>query len=112
MKNSVSISSVIMLTAAMLFCGCGGLQKNSGSTTITIRMTTPVPTGDDLSRICQEGMDRFNARVNGAYKMQMFPGGQLASMPESLDAIRTGAVEGGVIPLAAFSGTAPGFGLA
>jgi TRAP-type C4-dicarboxylate transport system substrate-binding protein len=75
-------------------------------------MTTPVPPGDDLSGICQEGMDRFNARVHGAYKMQMFPGGQLASLPESLDAIRTGAVEGGVIPLAAFSGTAPEFGLA
>jgi TRAP-type C4-dicarboxylate transport system substrate-binding protein len=57
-------------------------------------------------------MDKFNARTNGAYKMQMFPGGQLANMPESLDAIRTGAVEGGVIPLAAFGGSFPEFGLA
>jgi len=61
--------------------------------------------------MCQEGMDGFNARTNGAYKMRMFPGGQLASLPESLDAIRTGAIEGGVIPLAAFSGTAPEVGL-
>ena len=79
---------------------------------VLIRVTTPVPPGDDLANWCQEGMDRFNARTNGAYKMQMFPGGQLASMPESLDAIRTGAVEGGVIPLAAFGGTVPEFGLA
>jgi len=112
MKKTVSLASVIMFTIVMFSGGCGGPQKNAGSRTITIRMTTPVPPGDDLSRICQEGMDRFNARVDGAYKMRMFPGGQLASMPESLDAIRTGAVEGGVIPLAAFSGTAPEFGLA
>jgi TRAP-type C4-dicarboxylate transport system substrate-binding protein len=62
--------------------------------------------------MCQAGMDKFNAKTNGAYKMQMFPGEQLAKMPESLDAIRTGAIEGGVIPLAAFAGTVPEFGLA
>jgi TRAP-type C4-dicarboxylate transport system substrate-binding protein len=119
MKKSVPLSSMIIFASAMLLVGCGK-PRSTGETatmapaakTILIRMTTPVPPGDDLSRICQEGMDKFNARVNGAYKMQMFPGGQLASLPESLDAIRTGAVEGGVIPLAAFSGTAPEFGLA
>jgi TRAP-type C4-dicarboxylate transport system substrate-binding protein len=70
-------------------------------------MTTPVPPGDDYAIWLQEGMDKFNAKTNGAYKMQLFPGGQLASFPESLDAIRTGAVEGGVIPPAAFAGTIP-----
>ena len=79
---------------------------------VLIRMTTPVPVGDDLAVWCQEAMDRFNARTNGAYKMQMFPGGQLAAFPESLDAIRTGAIEGGVIPLAAFAGSVPEFSLA
>jgi len=119
MKKSVPFSSIMMLGSAMLFVSCGKPEGAGTSTTIApaaktilIRMTTPVPPGDDLARICQEGMDKFNTRVNGIYKMQMFPGGQLASLPESLDAIRTGAVEGGVIPLAAFSGTAPEFGLA
>ncbi len=109
-----------MLASTMVLDGCGEPDKTTKPTstiapvteTILIRMTTPVPPGDDLSKMCQEGMERFNARTDGAYKMQMFPGGQLASMPESLNAIRTGAVEGGVIPLAAFSGTAPEFGLA
>ncbi len=119
MKKSVQLMSVL-LPVSMFLNGCGESQKTAESTTIKaqatktilMRMTTPVPPGDDLSRMCQEGMDRFNARANGAYKMQMFPGGQLAGLSESLDAIRTGAVEGGVIPLAAFSGTAPEFGLA
>ena len=98
-----------MLASAALLDGCGGGDKTTEAA--LIRMTTPVPPGDDLSEMCQEGMNKFNDRTNGAYKMQMFPGGQLASIPESLDAVRTGAVEGGVIPLAAFTGTVPEFGL-
>ena len=62
-----------------------------------IRVTTPVPGGDEFVALAQEGMDRFNARTNGAYKMEIFPGGQLGPFPESLDAIRTGA-RGGVDP--------------
>jgi TRAP-type C4-dicarboxylate transport system substrate-binding protein len=78
---------------------------------VLIRVTTPVPPGDTMVEWGQEGMDRFNARTNGAYKMQIFPGGQLAAFPESMDAIRTGSIEAGMIPLAAFGGTVPEFGL-
>ena len=76
-----------------------------------IRVTTPVPGGDEFLTWAQEGMDRFNARTNGAYKMEIFPGGQLGPFPESFDAIRTGAIEAGLIPLAAFAGSVPEFGL-
>ena len=71
---------------------------------VLIRMTTPVPGGDEFLTWAQEGMDRFNARTNGAYKIEIFPGGQLGPFPESLDAIRTGAIEAGLVPLAAFGG--------
>ena len=119
MRKMVLCSLVVLHASTIVLGGCSGSEKTAGSTgataraarTILIRMTIPVPPGDELSNMCQEGMDKFNARASGAYKMRMFPGGQLASLPESLDAIRTGAVEGGVIPLAAFSGTAPEFGL-
>jgi TRAP-type C4-dicarboxylate transport system substrate-binding protein len=119
-KKLPLFSLVIILISAMGLDGCGELDETTEprsttarmTETILIRMTTPVPPGDDLSKMCQEGMNRFNTLTHGAYRMQMFPGGQLASIPESLDAIRTGVVEGGVIPLAAFSGTAPAFGLA
>jgi TRAP-type C4-dicarboxylate transport system substrate-binding protein len=79
---------------------------------ILIRVTTPIPPGDEYLTWVQEGMDKFNARANGTYKMQMFPGGQLAKLPEMLDAIRTGSIEGGLIPLAAFSGSVHEFALA
>jgi len=110
MKKQLLLSLVIMLAVPMVLGSCS--KKEETKEPKLIRMTTPVPAGDDYVIWLQKGMDKFNAQTNGAYKMQMFPGGQLASMPESLDAIRTGAVEGGVIPLAAFGGTIPEFGLA
>jgi TRAP-type C4-dicarboxylate transport system substrate-binding protein len=127
MRNKQLIFTfIISIMVLSLLSGITACSKTTTSTTkpvttststpavkqVLIRVTTPVPVGDDLANWCQEGMDKFNARTNGAYKMQMFPGGQLANMPESLDAIRTGAVEGGVIPLAAFGGSFPEFGLA
>ena len=42
---------------------------------VLIRVTTPVPGGDEFLTWAQEGMDRFNARTNGAYKIEIFPGG-------------------------------------
>ncbi|NLE73627.1 MAG: TRAP transporter substrate-binding protein [Actinobacteria bacterium] len=78
---------------------------------VMIRVTTPAPAGDDLITWAQEGMDRFSARTNGAYKMEIFPGGQLGPFPEMMDAIRTGAIEAGLIPMAGFSGSVPEFGL-
>ena len=85
--------------------------ETSAGEQVLIRVTTPVPGGDEFVTWAQEGMDRFNARTNGAYKMEIFPGGQLGPFPESLDAIRTGAIEAGLIPLAAFGGSVPEFGL-
>ncbi len=118
------VIAILILSITLTMAACSNAPKETSPSPSTpsqpsqpakqvlLRMTTPVPVGDDLAVWCQEGMDKFNARANGAYKMEMFPGSQLASMPESMDAIRTGAIEGGVIPLAAFSGTAPEFGLA
>jgi TRAP-type C4-dicarboxylate transport system substrate-binding protein len=118
----LAVILVIVLTTGLIFTACsstpatttpaGQTQPAPAAKQVLIRMTTPVPVGDDLANMCQAAMDKFNAKTNGAYKMQMFPGEQLAKMPESLDAIRTGAVEGGVIPLAAFAGTVPEFALA
>lgn len=111
----ILLASVLGITACSKTTTTTAAPSTSPSTTVKqvlIRMTTPVPAGDEFVTWAQEGMDRFNARTGGAYKMQMFPGGQLGPFPESLDAIRTGAIEGGMIPLAAFAGTIPELGLA
>jgi TRAP-type C4-dicarboxylate transport system substrate-binding protein len=111
--------SLILIASIPAFTACSKTTTTTTPTTtapavkqVLIRMTTPIPPGDEFAIWAQEGMDKFNARTNGAYKMQLFPGGQLAAFPESLDVIRTGAVEGGMLPLAAFAGIVPEFGLA
>jgi len=119
----ITILGLAVISVFML-AGCGESSEatttTAGATVTTaapsgeqvlIRVTTPVPAGDDFLVQAQAGMDKFNARTNGAYKMEIFPGGQLGPFPESLDSIRTGAIEAGLIPLAAFAGTVPEFGL-
>ncbi|MBN2041438.1 MAG: TRAP transporter substrate-binding protein DctP [Spirochaetes bacterium] len=104
--NKINTVISLMLISVFFITSVSAAKKK------LIRITAPVPAGDDIAVWCQEAMDRFNARTNGVYKMQVFPGGQLAGLAESLDLIRTGAVEGGIVPLAAFSGSVPEFSLA
>jgi TRAP-type C4-dicarboxylate transport system substrate-binding protein len=120
----LAVASILMLV------GCGNssdtsttaapatTQATAATTTATpatkqvvLRVTTPAPAGDDLLTRAQEGMDRFYARTNGAYKLEIFPGAQLGPFPEMLDAIRIGAIEMGLIPLAGFGGSVREFGL-
>jgi TRAP-type C4-dicarboxylate transport system substrate-binding protein len=110
----ILVSLAIIICLSLIAIGCPAPTQTPTTTSppaqqVAIRVTCPIPGGDPLIGWCQEGFDRFNERTNGAYKMQMYPGQQLASMGESLDAIRTGAVEGGVIPPAAYSGSVPEF---
>jgi TRAP-type C4-dicarboxylate transport system substrate-binding protein len=114
----------LAVVAVLGLVGCGGSSETSTTAAgtpattaastgeaVLIRMTTPIPGGDEFLTSVQQGVDRFNARANGAYKLEIFPGGQLGPFPESFDAIRTGAIEAGLIPLAAFAGSVPEFGL-
>ena len=103
MKRLLMCSVVVMLAVALVLGSCGEPEKTAGPTTtptatptteqVLIRMTTPVPAGDDYVIWLQAGMDKFNVRTNGAYKMQMFPGGQLAAFPER---------DPGCVPVAVF----------
>jgi TRAP-type C4-dicarboxylate transport system substrate-binding protein len=105
--TSTTVGSDTSTTAA----GTPDTTEPATAEQVLIRMTTPVPGGDEFLTLAQEGLDRFNARTNGAYKIEIFPGGQLGAFSEALDAIRTGAIEAGLIPLAAFGGSVPEFGL-
>jgi TRAP-type C4-dicarboxylate transport system substrate-binding protein len=108
-KRMLLVFGVAILGVSLIIGGCA--KPTPEAEQILIRMTTPIPPGDEFAIWAQEGMDKFTARTNGAYKMQLFPGAQLAAFPESLDVIRTGAVEGGMIPPAAFAGSIPELGL-
>ena len=60
---------------------------------VIIRLVVPAAAGDPLTEKDEELARRFNSRVNGEYKIQVFPGESLAKIPEYFDAVRVGAIE-------------------
>jgi TRAP-type C4-dicarboxylate transport system substrate-binding protein len=58
-----------------------------------IRLVVPAAAGDPLTEKDEELARRFNERVKGEYKIQVFPGESLAKIPEYFDAVRVGAIE-------------------
>ena len=105
------VMSLIILVSIPALTACSKTEPTSVKQ-VLLRITTPVPAGDDLLVKCQAEMDKFDADTKGAYKMQMFPGGQLDQFPAMLDDVRSGVVEGGVIPPAGYAGAVPEFGIA
>lgn len=64
----------------------------AGKTRI-LRLVVPAAAGDPLTYKDEELARRFNERVDGQYKIQVFPGESLARIPEYFDAVRVGAIE-------------------
>ena len=75
---------------------------------VILRLTIPSPAGDKLTVNAEELGQRFSERTNGAYQIKVYPGEQLVKVPETMDAVRTGAVEMASIGLGIFAGLDPG----
>ncbi|MGD9159688.1 MAG: hypothetical protein PVG39_14840, partial [Desulfobacteraceae bacterium] len=67
----------------LLFCYFSIFTSHAmaGRTKI-IRLVVPAAAGDPLTYKDEELAKRFNARVNGQYKIQVFPGESLARISE------------------------------
>jgi len=81
-------------------------QKVTGRTKI-IRLVVPAAAGDPLTYKDEELARRFNERVKGQYKIQVFPGESLARIPEYFDAVRVGAIEMADIAWGIYAGHDP-----
>ncbi len=75
---------------------------------VILRLTIPTPAGDKLTVNAEELGQRFSDRTDGAYQIKVYPGEQLVKVPETMDAVRTGAVEMASIGLGIFAGLDPG----
>ena len=75
---------------------------------VILRLTIPTPAGDKLTVNAEELAKRLSERTNGAYQIKVYPGEQLVKVPETMDAVRTGAVEMASIGLGIFAGLDPG----
>ena len=74
---------------------------------VVLRLPMGPPDGDPLVTPAQAMADRFNARTNGTYEIQCYPGGSLVAPPEQLDACRTGATEMTFTVLGMYAGLDP-----
>ena len=60
---------------------------------VILRLVIPNPPGDKLT-VAAEGVGkRLSERTGGQYEIKVYPGEQLAKIPEYVDAVRTGVVE-------------------
>jgi TRAP-type C4-dicarboxylate transport system substrate-binding protein len=78
----------LLFSHFILFTSCAIAGK-----TRILRLVVPAAPGDPLTYKDEELARRFNERVNGPYKIQVFPGESLARIPEYFDAVRVGAIE-------------------
>jgi len=60
---------------------------------VTLRLVIPNPPGDKLTVAAENMGKRLSERTGGQYEIIVYPGEQLAKIPEYVDAVRTGVVE-------------------
>ena len=92
---------VIVLLLVSLVISCTPKPKE----TVVLRCTIAQPGGDDpLFQNMSAMAERFNERAGGEYELKIYPAETLVKFPETIDAVRTGAVEMTNIAWGAFGG--------
>ncbi|MEJ2739061.1 MAG: hypothetical protein P8105_04410, partial [Dehalococcoidia bacterium] len=123
-KLSVLISIlVITLILATMFISCktttGPTQPTQptkpsepAKETKLLRLAVPYPAGDMMCVHFDEFIAQFNEAAAGEYAMKLYPSETLVKVPESFDAVRTGAVEMTSVASNIFAGIDPRLGAA
>jgi TRAP-type C4-dicarboxylate transport system substrate-binding protein len=95
---------IIVLTALVLTIpGCASSSETGGKRVLRENLIHPAT--DYMAKYTQTAANRFNATFPGKYEITVHPGAALLGMAESLDGVRTGAVEIGQYPPGVFSNT-------
>lgn len=72
-----------------------------------LRLTLQLPVSHHLGKNVQSFADEVAEKTSGALKVEIYPSAQLYKDSEVPQAVASGAVELGVVPLTQFSGTIP-----
>jgi len=94
-----SVCLILVFAALPFMTACPGPQE-----TVILRLPMAQPPQDPFVLLYQDMADQFNARANGEYQIEIYPGGSLIAIPEAFDAVRTGAAEMGSIGMGIYSG--------
>jgi TRAP-type transport system periplasmic protein len=131
MKKALLVTLAALMVIAILstVCACSKSTTTStaaapGSTTtkttapaapakaVVLRLAVPSPKGDSVVNNLENFANDFNAKAGGKYVIEIHPGESLVKFPDSLDAVRTGAVEMDLWPVDFFSSVNPDFAAA
>lgn len=94
------IGSLFVVVVTLGLCMDATAQKKP----VVLRLVVPSPAGDwPLTAANDQLAKKFNERAKGEYKIEVYPGGALAKLPEYFDAVRVGAVEMACAPWGMFS---------
>ena len=100
------VALVILMSISVVSC------PKAPEKPVTLRFAGLWPPLDPVSTLFQGMADRFNERAGGDYIMEYHPGEALVKVMESLDAVRTGAVEMSAWPIGVFTSVDPRFAAA
>jgi TRAP-type transport system periplasmic protein len=103
MKKVIYIGLVVILLASLFLAGCGG--TNTTGKKVVLRENVVHPATDYMAKYTQTMANRFNTKWADKYEITVHPGGALLGMGETLDGVRTGAVEISQFPPGVFSNT-------
>jgi TRAP-type C4-dicarboxylate transport system substrate-binding protein len=103
-RNKILFSIILILFISLIFVLFLREPRDEIKKPVIIRLVVPSAVGDPLTEKDEELARRFNRRVNGEYKIQVFPGESLAKIPEYFDAVRVGAIEMADAPWGVYAG--------
>jgi len=72
---------------------------------VTIRLASGLPPVDPVVAEAQKLAERFNKRADGKFIIEVYPGGTLCSMQETMEMVKTGAIQMGEFPIEYLSGS-------
>lgn len=98
MKKFFAVGCAVMLLT---------LSLQSAHAEKVLRLTLQLPTTHHLGINVQSFAEEVARETNGAIKVEIYPSAQLYKDSEVPQAVASGAVELGVVPLTQFSGTIP-----
>jgi TRAP-type C4-dicarboxylate transport system substrate-binding protein len=120
LKKIIFALVVVVVISGLIFSGCAEPEASPSPApspspspapapekAVTLRLAIPWPPGDPPQVEIQKYADAFNARSGGKVVIQVHPGEALVKTQESMDAVRTGAVEMAGFPTGVFSSLDP-----
>jgi TRAP-type transport system periplasmic protein len=105
MKKFFFIGIAIIVLASLILGITGCSSGGESGTKKVLRENVVHPATDYMAKYTQTMANRFNDKWAGKYEITVHPGGALLGMGETLDGVRTGAVEISQFPPGVFSNT-------